>query len=100
MCLDNIEEIAAAVEAAKKAKAELYAFQVVDTNELPDDGRTPTWGMELTEDECMLILNRRVEAAESRLRDLGFRGPVAKAAPADAGDAQRTLSSNRTGDNR
>ena len=91
MCLDNIEEIAAAVEAAKRAKDAWDAFHA-DVAGRDLSSIAGTYPVELTVIECDLIHARRVEAAESRLRDLGFRGPV--------GDAQRTIASNRTGSDR
>ena len=48
---------------------------------------------DLTFAECRMIHTRRVEAAEAALKDLGFRGPLAKAAPADPADSSRILSS-------
>lgn len=92
MCLDNIEEIAAAVEAAKRAKAELDWFESTEQVSYNVQDMTPA--------ETRLVLTARVERAESRLRDLGFRGPVVKPAAADPGDAQRTIASNRTGSDR
>lgn len=97
MCLDNIEEIAAAVEAAKKAKAEAADIREYEAR---DGTITVNQNIVLTLDEIRLIHARRIKAAEAKLRDLGFRGPVVKPAPADSGDAQRTLASNRTGENR
>lgn len=101
MCLDNIEEIAAAVEAAKKAKDDSAFFeQKAASAEANDECQVAIEGMTFHVSEIRLIHTRRIEAAESKLRDLGFRGPVVKATPADPGDAQRTLASNRTGENR
>jgi hypothetical protein len=84
MCLDNIEEIAAAVEAAKSAKAEFDAYK----------DKTIFAGfqkIEVTPQEKFQILKQRLEFAENALKDLGFRGPVAKAAPADPADSQRIV---------
>ena len=89
MCLDNIEEIGAAVEAAKKAKAESVEFE----RELAEPGALEIWQMdELTTYEVRLIHANRIAAAEQALKDLGFRGPLAKAAPADSADSQRVIS--------
>lgn len=100
MCLDNIEEIAAAVEAAKKAKEDSAFFE----QKAADAEANNEWQVAIEGtfhvSEIRLIHARRIEAAEAKLRDLGFRGPVVKAAPVDAGDAQRTLASNRTGESR
>jgi hypothetical protein len=90
MCLDNIEEICAAVEDAKKAKAQLQAFE--DSVAEHDGGSGFAWfEMKLTHSECRLIFTNRLTAAEQALKDLGFRGPLAKAAPADSAETTRVL---------
>ena len=101
MCYDELEVIGAAVRACEKAKEDMEKFfpaeiEVSEMNILyvlteKMDGKETDYGLIVDASELRDLLELRMKRAAARLQEVGFRGPLAKAAPADAADTVRVM---------
>jgi len=100
MCYDELEVIGAAVRACEKAKEDMERFfsVVVEpeahfTYVLSEkrDGKDTECALIVDASEVRDLLELRMKRAAARLQEVGFRGPLAKAAPADAAETTRVL---------
>lgn len=101
MCYDELETISAAVRACEKAKEDMESFfpaaadreESVRSYALVEriDGCDSGCSIPIDVSELRDLLELRMKRAAARLQEVGFRGPLAKAAPADAAETTRVL---------
>lgn len=101
MCYDELETISAAVRACEGAKQDMERFfpvksdgadatsQIYVLHELIAECTNNSIRIDASEVRDLLEL--RMKRAAARLQEVGFRGPLAKAAPADAAETTRVL---------
>jgi hypothetical protein len=91
MCYDNIEEISAAVEAVRKAKELLEAFEAdVIENDALMLQKEEFYCIDITFSEARMVITRRLETATARLNEL-----VKPVVRVNEGDRARELAASQ-----
>ncbi len=80
MCIQDPKSIIAELEKLVEAQRALESWQA----DLLPDGKTAA--LEVTQDEGRRLLETRIADTETRIKRMGFTGPVV---PADRGDSVR-----------
>jgi len=96
MCYDELETISAAVRACEGAKQDMERFfppgAEIDTAHVYKLTEEIDGGFIFVDaSEVRDLLELRMKRAAARLQEVGFRGPLAKAAPADSAETTRVL---------